>query len=116
MNALRLRRLGWKLLGGNGCAIELEESSNEYVALVIDDPARLGRWFQKDVVEPKSKTNVLFMIQIAGDDETQALVMADDFAKGSRFLYNGNDYVVERLMPTRIQDLTIFMFLIADPL
>ena len=117
MNALRLRAMGNRLLGDdNGCDIALEDTPNEYKAVIIDPIARLGRWFQKDATDPKGRTNVYFQMEVRGENEDWANQQLEDFALGARFMYNGTLYSVERLMPVRIQNLTIFMYLIADPL
>ena len=117
MDALRLRAMGNRLLGDtNGCDIDLEDSSTAYKAVVIDPIARLGRWFQKDGNDPKGRTNVYFQMEVKGEDEDWAEQQLEDFAVGARFTYNGTLYSVERLLPVRIQNLTVFMYLIADPL
>ena len=116
MDALRQRALGNRLLGeDHGSTITLEESDNEYFAVVIDPIARLGRWFQKDAQDPKARTNVYFQLEVKGEDESWAEQQMEDFAVGATFHYFGTLYSVERLLPVRLKDLTIFMYLIADP-
>lgn len=116
MDALRLRATAARLLGErHGCTIEMQDSVNEYLAVVVDNPDTLNKWFQIDGKDPKGKTPVMLQLLVGGDDEDHAEQMMEDFALGALFTYSGTLYSTERLMPRRIGNLTAWMYLIADP-
>ena len=116
MNPMRLRRAGQRLLGKNGNYITSRFDDNNYRGIVVDANQRLPRWFQRDVTEPKQKTNIIFQLEVTGYGETSADLLREVFQEGEQLGYNGRDYVVERTMPVVVQDVTVAFFIIADPI